>query len=236
MFSIYFLPTTPSENSPLPGLINRITANYTCTPLQRWVLEHRLFRDAPNQAIASSAVDEKPKPGPRYLQMLALSHYPGHSFIAVTRTQAASQTRAGTPASSHISADGSGESATLISIPSGPQSDDFLHLVGSKMGPIWMQRPTLSVSNGLSYRMGEYRVRLGEVRQGAGSGAQLKGIAVELEWTGAEEGEWEIGEAAIRAFWDTVGLKKGRGVVQIAGWEKGMGTVRQWIEVLRLKG
>lgn len=99
-----------------------------------------------------------------------------------------------------------------------------------------MQRPTLSVSNGLSYRMGEYRVRLGEVRQGAGSGAQLKGIAVELEWTGAEEGEWEIGEAAIRAFWDTVGLKKGRGVVQIAGWEKGMGTVRQWIEVLRLKG
>lgn len=181
-------------------------------------------------------MDEKPKPGPRYLQILALSHHQGHSHVAVTTTQVASQTRAGTPASSNISAEGSGEPATLVSIPSGPPRDDFPKLVESKMGPMWMQRPTLSVINGLGYWIGDYRVRLGEVRQGAGSGAQLKGIAVEVEWAGAEEGEWGMGEPAIRAFWDGLGLKKGRGVVQVAGLEKGNGSVRQWFEVLRLKG
>lgn len=99
-----------------------------------------------------------------------------------------------------------------------------------------MTRSNLSVSNGLGYRTGEFRVRLGEVRQGTGSGAQLKGIAVEVEWAGGEEGEWEMGEPIIRAFWDGLGLKKGRGVVQVAGLEKGNGSVRQWFEVLRLKG
>lgn len=168
--------------------------------------------------------------------MLALSHHPGHRHVAVTTTQAASQTRAGTPASSNVSAEGSGEPATLVSIPAGSPSDDFLHFVSSKMGPLWMTRPTLSVSNGQGYRTGEYRVRLGEVRQGAGSGAQLKGIAVEVEWTGGEEGDLETGETMIRAFWDGLGLKKGRGVVHVAGLEKGNGSVRQWFEVLRLKG
>ncbi|MCJ1261930.1 hypothetical protein MMC22_001799 [Lobaria immixta] len=234
---LYFLPTTPSENSPLPGLVNRITANYTCAPLlPRWSLEHRLFRETPNPALGPLAVDEKPKPGPRYLQMLALSHHPAQSYVAVTTTQAASQTRAGTPASSNFSAEGSGEPATLVCIPPGPPSDDFLHLVSSRMGPMWMQRPILSVSNGLGYRVGDYRIRLGEVRQGAGSGAQLKGIAVEVEWAGAEEGEWEMGEPAIRAFWEALGMKKGRGIVQVAGMEKGNGSARQWFEVLRSKG
>lgn len=170
------------------------------------------------------------------MQMLALSHHPEYSHVAVTTTQAASQTRAGTPASSIISAEGSGEPATLISIFSGPQSEDFLHFVGSKMGPMWMQRPTLSVSNGMGYWLGDFRVRLGEVRQGVGSGAQLKGVAVEVEWAGAEEGDWELGEPTIRTFWENLGLKKGRGIVHVPGLEKGNGTVRQWIELLRLKG
>lgn len=237
IFSLYFLPTNPSENSPLPGLVNHITTNYTYGLLPRWSLEHRLFRENYSTVLAAYGLpDNRPKPGPKCLQMLALSHLPTHSYAAITTMQAPSQTRAGTPASSNSSTEGTGEPATLIAFPAGPSSDGFLSLCISRMGAIWTPRPTLTVSNGLGYRFGDYCIRLGEVRQGTGSGAQLKGIVVEAEWAGADEGEWELAEAAIRALWATLDMKKGRGIVQVAGLELGDVRGRQWFEALRMKG
>lgn len=197
---------------------------YKITPLSRWTIEHRLFRSV-----------TRPEQGYRYLQVLALSHHPGRSYVAITRTNAASQTRVGTPASSQNGAESSSEPATIASIPPGAESEGFVQLISSKFGPIWTPRKALGVMSGLAFEVGEYCVRVAEVRQGSGSSQIIKGVVVEVEWRGGEEGDWEEAEVMIRAFWEGMGVKGAREVLQVAGLAKGDGSVRQWCEVLRLR-
>ena len=152
------------------------------------------------------------------------------------------QTRAGTPASSNVSAaEGlSGESATLVSIPAGPQSEEFSQLVVSKFTPLWQQRQILNVAHGYAFEVGDFRVRIGELRQGgSGIGAQTnRGTIVEVQFVGKEEGEgedWEEGEAIIDGFWDGLGVKGARKVFWVPGLGEGDGSVRQWCEILRIR-
>ena len=86
--------------------------------------------------------------------------------------------------------------------------------------------------------MGDFRIRVGEVRQGVGGTVHGRGVVVEVEYLGEEGGEeeWEEGERVIRAFWEGLGVRGGREVVRVPGVEEGAGEVRQWCEVLRLRG
>ena len=171
------------------------------------------------------------------MQMLAMSHwYPERNYVIITGGNTESPTPVGTAASSATGTEGDGRPGALAAFPAGEQSEDFFQFVSSRMGSTWERRPSLSVSDGRAYRIGEYVVRVGEVRQGTGSGAKRKGIAIEVEWTGGQEGDWVMGDAAIRAFWHGLGLQETRGVVQVAGMETGTERVRQWMEVLSLKG
>jgi len=164
-----------------------------------------------------------------------LSHHPGRSYVAITTTHTPAQTRAGTPTSSTVSTEGSGEPATIISIPSGPQSEEFVQLIVSKFGPLWTQRQTLVLSNGQAFEIGDYRIRIGELRQGATSLG--RGVVVEVEWTGGwEEEGWENGELAIKSFWDQSHVADAKEFFQVPGIERGCGTVRQWCEMLRFRG
>ncbi len=104
----------------------------------------------------------------------------------------------------------------------------------SKFGPLWTQRQTLVLGNGQAFEIGDFRIRFGEIRQGTTSLG--RGIVVEVEWTGEEEEDWENAEGVIRPFWDQIRVAGARECFQVAGMDQGDGSVRQWCEILRLRG
>ena len=117
-----------------------------------------------------------------------------------------------------------------------------MQLVISKFGPLWQQRQVTNVGNGLAFEIGDFKVRVGEVRQGsAGGAAQMgRGAVCEVQWDGAGDGEgedaWEAAEGVIRGFWDGLGLTGARECFWVPGLGLGEGTVRQWCELLRIRG
>lgn len=201
-----------------------------------------MFRETPKDAQTAVDKGKLVGSGQRYLQILALSHHTPRTYVAVTTTNAPSQTRAGTPASSNISAGAeaaSGEPATVISIPSGRASEEFIQLIVSKFAPSWQQRQTLNVNNGYAFEIGDFRVRIGDLRQGAGGGAQMgKGVVVEIQWIGSGGGgeeDWDSAEAVIGSFWDSLGVRGARKVFWVPGLGEGEGSVRQWCDIMRIR-
>ena len=170
------------------------------------------------------------------MQVLTLSHL-GGTYVTITSTLPPSQTRAGTPASSNVSGESSGEPATVISIPSGAQSDEFVQLMVTKFGPLWTPRQITSVRNGQAYQIGDYNIRAGEIMQGNSAAAMVgKGVIVEIECAGAnEEDNTGDDDALVRAFWETLDVKGARECLHVAGVEEEYGSVRQWCEVLRTR-
>lgn len=100
------------------------------------------------------------------------------------------------------------------------------------------------MSNGEGFEIGDFRVRVGEVRQGGGGGGQMaRGAICEVEWVGGDDEDdnekmedWEAAEAVIRGFWEGLGIRGARSVFSVAGLAQGEGSVRQWLEVLRIRG
>ena len=133
-----------------------------------------------------------------------------------------------------------GEPATIISIPPGGSSEEFIQLMLSKFGPLWQQRQVLGVVNGQAFEVDDFRVRIGEVRQagGGGAGQMGKGAVCEVEWVGGgeDEADWEGAGAVIAGFWEGLGVKGARRVFEVAGLGQGEGSVRQWCEGLRVRG
>lgn len=136
-----------------------------------------------------------------------------------------------------------GEPATIISIPSGPPSEEFIQLIVSKFGPLWQQRQILAVASGQGFEIGDFRVRVGEVKQGTGGGGTqvVRGAVCEIEWVGGDDEEdekmedWDAAEAVIRALWEGLGVRGARSVFNVPGLSQGDGGVRQWCEIMRLR-
>lgn len=190
------------------------------------------MRETPRTTL--STADDKASAS-RYLQLLALSHRPGRSYIVISAPQA--QTRAGTPASSVGDGAGSEGPATVIAIPSGLQSEEMLQLVVGKLSPLWSHRQTLLVGNGLAFEMEDFRVRVGEMRQGQ---TLVKGTVVEVEWLAAadedseEESDCDTAQLVIRAFWDTLGIDGAKEIMRVPGsGNKGFDLVNQYCQLLR---
>lgn len=144
----------------------------------------------------------------------------------------------------------SGETAaTIASIASGQATDEFVQFLATKLAPLWTMLKMARVANGLSYEVGDFRIRVGELRQGMGSSQVLRGIIVEINWAGdggggvggrgeggvSDRTEDEV-EGVIKGFWEELGVKGAKEVFQVAGFAEGNGTVRQWFEMLRLRG
>lgn len=126
----------------------------------------------------------------------------------------------------------------MIAIPSGLQSEEMLQLVVGKLSPLWSHRQTLLVGNGLAFEMEDFRVRVGEVRQG--QTGLVKGTVVEVEWLAAadedseEESDCDTAHLVIRAFWDTLGIDGAREVMRVPGsGNKGFDLVNQYCQLLR---
>ena len=175
----------------------------------------------------------------RYLQILNISHRPGRSYVAISAPQP--QTQADTPASS--GGDGAGgveDASTIIAIPSGLQSEEMVQLIVGKLSPLWTHRQTLHVSNGVAYEMEDFRVRVGEVKQG--QNVQAKGTVVEVECLAGVDGapeeeiDWETGELIIREFWDTLGIEGAREVIRVPeSGSRAFDLVNQYCQLLRIR-
>ena len=244
--TLYFLPASSPDSNPTQDIVAKLTSFYDPSPLPSWTLSHRIFRESPStqspaqsSPVLTNGVNKAKTSGPRFLQILTLSHHAPQTYVAITSTHAASQTRVGTPASSNIGAEAaSGEPATIVSIPAGPSSEEFIQLIVSKFGPLWQQRQILSAGHGHAFEIGDFRVRVGELRQsGSGGGQMGKGAVCEVSWVGeeAEQGKesWEAGEAVVKGFWEGLALRGAREVYWVPGLGDGEGTVRQWCELLR---
>ncbi|KAL8939120.1 MAG: hypothetical protein Q9216_003533 [Gyalolechia sp. 2 TL-2023] len=196
--NIHFLPTTSADSSPLPDLINRLTTYYNPSVLPRWSLRQSLFRSTPARPTAN---DEQ-KSSPRSLQIVSLPDYPNDSHVAITPSAPA------TP----LDNTSNEPVATVVSIPSGPSTDEFIQLLTSKLGPLWQQRQLLTVVDGSTFEVGDIRIRAGELRQGLGGSQLVRGVVVEVTHKGRvdEKLDRTAGEKLIKAFWEELGMKGGR--------------------------
>lgn len=94
------------------------------------------------------------------------------------------------------------------------------------------------MGNGHAFEVGDFRVRVGELRQGGSGGGQMgRGAVCEVTYVGeeAEQGKdgWEAGEAVVKGFWEGLALHGAREVYWVPGLGDGEGTIRQWCEILR---
>ncbi|KAI9800027.1 MAG: hypothetical protein M1833_003556 [Piccolia ochrophora] len=242
---LYFLPDAPSPIT-LQSLIDRLTKTYSPTPLQRWTLDHRLFRSTTTSSSTTSPSDRPPPP--RFLQVLSLSYHPNKSYVCISSSPPPPQT------TSSSTATATPPPPTIIAVPSPSSTEELIQLLTLKMGPLWTSRQTLVVSGGASFEMEDMRVRIGEVKQGGSGvgtgggpgagGSQIgRGVAVEVE-VGIERGgreedggeddeedvqeetedkgkleevDWVAGEEAIRAIWEGLGLSGGRAFIKVEG-------------------
>ena len=221
----------------LQVIIDRLETQYYLHSLSRWSLEHRLFRETSRQGSTEASFDgESPKTHePRYLQVLHLSHHPDCSYLAVTRGHSSSEIAAGTPAASNSKIENDREHAAIIAIPSGNQTEEFVQLMLSRFSPLWTQRQVLQVVSGQAFEAGDFRVKVGELRQGQGGSQQSRGVVAELEWISGDESDWSSAEAIIVGFWEGLDVKGAKGYIRSPGVGSGFNTVKQWCEALRIR-
>ena len=70
---------------------------------------------------------------------------------------------------------------------------------------------------------------------GTGGAALGRGVVVEIEWTGEDGNGDDGGEGLVQAFWDTLEVKGARECVNVVGMAEGFTSVRQWVEILRIR-
>ena len=245
MPALFFLSASNAESSPVQEIVSRLSRSYEdIVPLPSWSIYHRLFRETPairGSQQSSPVRENSERPKSRYLQVLSLSYDALRTYVAITAVSTPHQMRAGTPATPTPNPEyASGDPATIVSIPSGASSDEFVQLILTKFGPLWQQRQVLHVSNGMAFEVGGFRIRIGELKQGYGGGTTLSrgaicGIeVVESEGQDAEK-EMESNQALIRGFWEGFDIKGAREVYDVPGMVEGDIAVRQWCELLRLR-
>lgn len=243
---LFYLSASSPEASPGQDIVHRLSTIYEAIPLLSWSLSHRLFREtrAVRLGQPNSPVRETSKtPSYRYLQILSLSYKASPAYVAITSASAPSQTRPGTPTPNASVHDSSGEdAATIISMPPGAQGEEFVQLMLSKFGPLWQQRQVLNVNNGAAFETGEFRVRVGELRQGPGGGTQMvRGAICEVELINGDgddvsiDGEPGAASALVKGFWESLGIQGAREVLDVPGSAEGEVNIRQWCEILRLR-
>ena len=160
--------------------------------------------------------------------------YQPQTYAVITTTTPQSQTRAGTPMTTSSTGESAGEPAKIVSIPSGPHSEEMVQLTIGKLGPLWIQRQALSVINGQYFEVEDFRLRIGEVRQGQGGAQQNRGVVMEVEWIGGDD-DWDALEDEVRSFWAGLEFKGAKEFIRLPGVETDLANIRQWCEALRLR-
>lgn len=175
LHSVFFIPSSPSAPNIVATLTERLRAVYgdEVVPIGRWGVEHKLMRDTPS-CLPASAHAPNPAPRPRYMQFLSTNNYPKVGFIyASYDAQQATTTQQAT---------GQASSGMLMSaVPVVSSLELFRHFVRA-CEPLWCHRHTVTATGNM-YDVGDFRVRLGEVRQTQPQ-ARPRGTIMEVEWKG----------------------------------------------------
>ncbi|RHZ65199.1 uncharacterized protein CDV56_108576 [Aspergillus thermomutatus] len=192
---VFFIPANPNASTALAAVTERLHSAVAeeTVAIGRWALEHKLMRDTPSCVPGSGP--QRPAQ-PRYMQFLSLSYYPNHGFIYTSqspeKTGQTSVPNAATPQpgltpasgsatpSNTAAADGSGMVMTTVPLPSSGAL--FKHFVYACQ-PFWCHRHTVAVPGGMVYDVGDFRVRIGDVRQ-TQPAARVRGTVVEIEYRG----------------------------------------------------
>jgi hypothetical protein len=141
------------------------------------------------------------------MQFLSLTHYPAHGFIYTSEPEKPipapnqNQNQGARGPVNAIAPDHSSPPMVMTTIPPSSYGTLFQHFTYACQ-PFWNHRFTLAVPNGIVYEVGDFRVRLGDVRQTFPT-ARVRGTVVEIEWRGPsvveaipvdrEDGSFDVG-------------------------------------------
>ncbi|KKK22662.1 hypothetical protein ARAM_002579 [Aspergillus rambellii] len=190
---VFFIPSNPNASTVLSTVSERLHSVLAEEPTHvgRWALEHKLMRDTPSCLPPSTT--QRPLV-PKYMQFLSLTSYPNHGFIYTSQpleTQThlhhpAMPVAAAPPNSAAAAAGGTqpgtASSMVMTTVPLPSCSALYQHFVYACQ-PFWCPRHTVAVGGGMVYDVGDFRVRLGDVRQ-TQPAARVRGTVVEIEWRG----------------------------------------------------
>ncbi|KAJ5645402.1 hypothetical protein N7507_011413 [Penicillium longicatenatum] len=206
---VYFIPSHPNSSTALGTITERLRSAYPdeeLIPLGRWALEQKLMRDTPS-LIPASANPSAEKP--RYMQFLSLTHYPTHGFIYTSEppekpfhpphapagaspspvpgsapmAQSPSQPLSQSTSNSNSFTASSDSSPMIMTVLPMPSFGMLFQHFTYACQPFWAHRLTVAVPNGVIYDVGDFRVRLGDVRQTFPT-ARPRGTVIEIEWRG----------------------------------------------------
>jgi len=128
-----------------------------------------------------------------------------------------------------------GTPASIMAIQPGSHAEDFIQLVITRLGPLWTFRQAVQVIQGQAFEVGDYRIKVGDLKEGHGGAQQVKGTIIEIEWIGGEENDSEAAGEGIRTFWSSLNIEGARDFTKVPGHTDEFGTIRQWCEALRLR-
>jgi hypothetical protein len=128
-----------------------------------------------------------------------------------------------------------GTPASIMAIQPGPHTEDFIQLVITRLGPLWTFRQAIQVIQGQAFDVGDYRIKVGDLKEGHGGAQQVKGTVIEIENLGGEENDLEAAEEGIRSFWSSLNIEGARDFTKVPRLDDEFGTIRQWCEALRLR-
>jgi hypothetical protein len=122
------------------------------------------------------------------MQFLSLTHYPTHGFIYTSEPAekpfhppAPASTPTPTPATPQP-VNAAESQMVMTTVPPSSYGTLFQHFVYAAQ-PFWAHRLTMAVPAGVVYEVGDFRVRMGDVRQTYPM-ARVRGTVVEIEWRG----------------------------------------------------
>jgi hypothetical protein len=223
---IYLLTDAQHLNS-LSTIQERLLSKYNPVPLRPWHLDHRLLRSTP-----ASPSD---KTAPRFQHLLRLSYHPESAFVVVSPP---SEAKAGTL-------------DTVVTVPN-EQYELFFTLLTDRFTALWNPR-THQVVNGQAYTVGEFTVRLGELRQ-IGNTQSPRGVVCFIEAiSGIDEHGLaepqsqeqrkkavEVTRADMASLWDQIGYPSAKDYpssdsTSDSAVNGGFDEVRTWCDLLRLR-
>ncbi|KAE8146684.1 mediator complex, subunit Med20 [Aspergillus avenaceus] len=197
---VFFIPSNPNASTVFSAVTEKLHKSLTDEPVPvgRWALEHKLMRDTPSCLPASAS--QRPAQA-RYMQFLSLTYFPNHGFIYTSQPpgqptqqpgagatnptltpQPQQPSAAATPASTPGSVATDRSPMVMSTVPLQSCSTLFQHF-SYACQPFWCHRHTVTVPNGIVYDVGDFRVRVGDVRQ-TQPAVRVRGTVVEIEWKG----------------------------------------------------
>ncbi|CRG83130.1 hypothetical protein PISL3812_00478 [Talaromyces islandicus] len=177
---VFFIPSSPSAPNIVTTLTERLRAVYgdEVVPIGRWGVEHKLMRDTPS-CLPASAHAPNPVPRARYMQFLSTNNYPKVGFIYASENTATTTTATTTQQAAGQQQRQSG--MLMSTVPVASSLELFRHFVRA-CEPLWCHRHTVTATGNM-YDVGDFRVRLGEVRQTQPQ-VRARGTIMEVEWKG----------------------------------------------------